>query len=341
MLRYIVIIGIIILFFTFSGKTQDIHFSQYDVNVTTLNPAYAGVMKGDFRIANNYRNQWMTISTPYSTVSFAGDMNILNKKSNKGLSDVGIALGFFSDKVGTSKLAQNQFSFAVSAIQQITFDTKLSFGMQGAYNQQTITMNDLSWDTQFVGHKYDASLPSQENFANRKAAYIDINTGLLLQNEGWDNRFTMGVAGYHLNSPKRGIFSNEKLAPKIVGHASYEIKIGNRISLKRFIPKLLYTMQRKHREILLGGVFRQYLNEGSRFTQFSVESYFDVGMYYRVGDAIVITGGMSFKRFRVGLSYDANISKLSKASNTIGGFEVSLVYNGLFSDRRTKLIKPS
>ncbi len=64
-------------------------------------------------------------------------------------------------------------------------------------------------------------------------------------------------------------------------------------------------------------------------------------MYYRVGDAIVITGGMSYKRFKMGLSYDVNISKLSKASNTIGGFEVSLVYNGLFADKRTKLIKPS
>ncbi|MCT4580747.1 MAG: PorP/SprF family type IX secretion system membrane protein [Flavobacteriales bacterium] len=316
---------------------QDIHFSQYDVNVTTLNPAYTGVMEGDFRVANNYRNQWGTVSTPFTTFSAAYDMNVLNKKQNKGLSDIGIGLGFFSDKIGTSSLSQNQFNFSLSAIQQVNFDTKLSLGLQGAYNQQSISMDNLTWDTQFSNHQFNQDLPSQELFSNSKANYIDINAGLLLVNESWDNRFTMGVAAYHINSPKRELFAGEKLAPKLIGHASYEIKLGRSMSTRSIIPKLLYTRQRKHQEILVGAVYRNFLKQASKYTRFSTETFVDFGMYYRVQDAIVLSAGMHYQRFRFAVSYDTNISKLSVASNTIGGFEVSLAYHGLFADNRIKL----
>ena len=321
------------------GLTQDMHFSQFDVNVVTLNPAYTGVMKGDYRFANNYRNQWGTVSTPYTTFSVTGDVNILDKKVNKGLSDIGIGIGFFSDKIGTSNLSQNQFNFSLSAIQQVNFDTKLSLGLQGAYNQQSISMSSLTWDTQFQGHKFQEDLPSEELFGNSKSNYIDINAGVLLQKEGWDNTFTLGGAIYHVNSPKRGIFTNEKLAPKLVAHFSYDVKIGRSNSKKRFVPKALYTRQRKHQEILVGGMLRQYLTEASRYTQFSNESYFEVGGYYRVLDAFVIVAGLDLKRIHFAVSYDINVSKLRVASNSIGGFEVSLAYKGIFSDNRIKLKK--
>lgn len=330
---------IIIVYALIQGASfaQDLHFSQFDVNVTTLNPGYTGVMKGDFRVANNYRNQWGTVSTPFTTFSVAYDMNVLNKKQNKGLTDLGIGLGFFSDKIGTSNLSQNQFNFSISAIQQVNFDTKLSLGLQGAYNQQSISMDNLTWDSQFVGHQFNESLPSQELFGNSKSNYIDINAGVLLVNESWDNRFTLGVAAYHVNSPKRNLFAGEKLAPKMVGHASYEIKLGRSMSTSSIIPKLLYTRQRKHDEILVGAVYRNFLKQASKYTRFSTETFVDFGLYYRVQDAIVLSAGMHYKRFRFGVSYDSNVSKLSVASNTIGGFEVSLAYHGIFADNRIKL----
>lgn len=317
--------------------SQDLHFSQFDVNVTTLNPAYTGVMQGDFRVANNYRNQWGTVSAPFTTFSVAYDMNVLNKKQNKGLSDIGIGVGFFSDKIGTSNLTQNQFNLSLSAIQQVNFDTKLSLGLQGAYNQQSINFDNLTWDSQFQAHQFQESLPSEEQFANGQSGFIDINAGLLLQNESWDNTFTMGAAVYHINSPKRALISTERLAQKIVGHASYEVKLGRGITTRSIIPKLLYTRQRKHQEILVGGVYRSYMQQASKYTRFATQTYIDFGAYYRVMDALVLTAGMHVKRFSFALSYDANISKLRAASSTIGGIEVSLSYHGIFSDGRVKL----
>lgn len=334
-MRVLLIVCVLIL--TENILSQDLHFSQFDVNVTTLNPGYTGVMDGDFRVANNYRNQWGTVSTPFTTFSVAYDMNLLNKKKNKGISDIGIGVGFFSDKIGTSNLAQNQFNLSLSAIQQVNFDTKISLGIQGAYNQQSIVMDNLTWDTQFVGHQFNETLPSQELFGNSSASYIDMNAGLLLINESWDNTFTLGAAMYHINSPKRTLFSNEKLAPKIVGHAAYEIKLGRATSSRSIIPKMLFTRQRKHQEILVGGVYRSYMKQASKYTRFATQTYIEFGGYYRVQDAIILTAGMHIKRFSFALSYDSNISKLRAASNTIGGIEVSLAYHGIFSDGRVKL----
>lgn len=335
-MKYI-LVSILLTVVYINSFAQDLHFSQFDVNVTTLNPAYTGVMQGDFRIANNYRNQWGTVSAPFSTFSVAYDMNILNKKQNKGLSDVGIGIGFFSDKIGTSNLSQNQFNISLSAIQQVNFDTKLSLGLQGAYNQQSISYDNLTWDSQFQAHEFQENLPSDESFANGQAGFIDINAGLLLQNESWDNTFKMGAAVYHINSPSRNLISNEKLSPKIVGHASYEVKLGRGISNRSIIPKLLYTRQRKHQEILIGGVYRNYMQQASKYTRFATQTFVDFGIYYRVQDAIVVTAGMHLKRFSFALSYDSNISKLRTASSTIGGIEVSLSYFGIFSDGRVKL----
>ena len=50
------------------------------------------------------------------------------------------------------------------------------------------------------------------------------------------------------------------------------------------------------------------------------------GLYYRTRDAGYIVAGMDYDNWRVGLSYDLNISDLRPASNGRGGLEISVVY---------------
>ena len=50
-----------LLFFVlllFSGKAQDIHFSQFNMSPGNLNPAFTGFFDGDVRGVANYRSQW-------------------------------------------------------------------------------------------------------------------------------------------------------------------------------------------------------------------------------------------------------------------------------------------
>jgi hypothetical protein len=59
------------------------------------------------------------------------------------------------------------------------------------------------------------------------------------------------------------------------------------------------------------------------------------GLHYRHGvvrifDALIPTIGTKYKKFDVGLSYDINLSSLSKVSysNRKGSFELSIIYTG-------------
>jgi hypothetical protein len=52
-----------------------------------------------------------------------------------------------------------------------------------------------------------------------------------------------------------------------------------------------------------------------------------VGVLIRDNDAVIPKIGFVFEKLNVLLSYDINISKLSKASNNYGGLEFSLTYS--------------
>ncbi len=338
-MQYLLII--VLVFISMLGFSQDIHFSQFDVNVTSLNPAHTGVIQRDFRVANNYRNQWGSVGLPYSTFSVAYDMNILKQKPfKKGLSDVGVGLSFSQDRAGVSKWSQNQFNLSLSAIQEVAKNTKMSLGLQTSYAQNSLQVDALSWDNQFVNNEYDAEAPTRESFASTAKTYIDLSGGILLESRIAANQiFTGGVAYFHINKPAYTMFSNDKLSSKLVVHATYETPIGNSLSMRRIVPKFMYARQGKHNEIVLGALYRSVMKESSSHTTFANETYIDFGAYYRFNDALIIVGAFDYKNFRFGLSYDTNVSKFQSATRGRGGFEVSLTYKGFLADNRTKLKK--
>jgi len=323
------------------GFSQDIHFSQFDVNVTSLNPAYAGVLQKDFRVANNYKNQWGSVGLPYTTFSVAYDMNVLKQKPfKKGLSDIGVGVSFSQDKAGTSKWSQNQLNLSVSAIQEVGRDTKMSLGLQGSYAQNSVMVDELSWDNQFVNHEYNSTMPSRETFANSAKSYIDLSGGVLVESRIQEDQiFTGGIAYFHVNKPNYTLFSGDRLPSKLVVHASYETPLGNSLSMRRIVPKLMYVRQAQHSEVLLGALYRSVMKESSSHTTYADESYIDFGAYYRVNDALIVVAAVDFRNFRFGLSYDTNVSRFKSATRSRGGIEVSLTYKGFLADNRTKLRK--
>lgn len=321
------------------GLSQDIHFSQFDVNVTSLNPAHTGVLERDFRVSNNFRNQWGSVGLPYTTFSVGYDMNVLKQKPfKKGISDIGVGLSFSQDKAGVSKWSQNQFNLSLSGIQEVARNTKMSLGLQTSYAQNSVQVDALSWDNQFVNNNYDSEAPTRESFSNSAKSYIDLSGGVLLESRIEENKiFTGGIAYFHVNRPNYTLFSGDKLSSKLVVHATYETPLGSSLSMRRLVPKFMYARQGKHSEVLVGALYRSVMKESSSHTTFSNETYIDFGAYYRFNDAFIIVGALDYKNFRFGLSYDTNVSKFKTATKSRGGIEVSLTYKGFLSDSRTKL----
>ena len=337
-------INIIIVLFLLgclSVNAQDVHFSQFDVNATSLNPAHTGVIERDFRVANNYRNQWGSVGLPYTTFSVAYDMNVLKQKPfKKGLSDVGVGFSFSQDKAGVSKWSQSQFNLSLSAIQEVSKNTKMSLGLQTSYAQNSLMVDNLSWDNQFVNNEYNETMPTRESFANSAKTFVDLSGGVLLESRITEEQiFTGGIAYFHVNKPVYTLFSNDKLPSKLVVHASFETPIGGALSMRRIVPKFMYVQQGKHQEIVVGGLYRSVMKESSSHTTYANETYIDFGAYYRVQDALILVAALDYKNFRFGLSYDTNVSKFKAATKSRGGFEVSLTYNGFLADKRTKLKK--
>ena len=60
----------------------------------------------------------------------------------------------------------------------------------------------------------------------------------------------------------------------------------------------------------------------------------------RFGDAIIPYVGLEFGEFRLGTSYDVNISSLNPASMKRGGIELSLIYVKRLPDGRPKIPCP-
>ena len=79
--------------------------------------------------------------------------------------------------------------------------------------------------------------------------------------------------------------------------------------------------QGKHQELII-----------SMQTKYILSDFRDIyrtiwgGISYRNKDAAYISAGMDYNKWKLGISYDINISKLVPASIYRGGFEIAIIY---------------
>ena len=85
-----------------------------------------------------------------------------------------------------------------------------------------------------------------------------------------------------------------------------------------FENAVISAAERHHEYVTLEHILR----EGSEITTINKTVCVNYGFYYRHKDAISTTFGFKIKGIRVGLAFDANISYLSRATNSIGAIEV-------------------
>jgi type IX secretion system PorP/SprF family membrane protein len=168
-------IGILFLLFLSNlAYAQDIHFSQYFNTLTTLNPAFAGIINGDFRISTSYKDQWRSISSPYKTIFASFDLAI--KKGGSRYGYWGVGINFLNDKAGTSQMQLNQIGLTIAYHLKINRHDELSIGTTPMFVQRSITVEDLKWGSQFDGNNYNSTIQSGEVFANTSKNSFDLNT---------------------------------------------------------------------------------------------------------------------------------------------------------------------
>jgi type IX secretion system PorP/SprF family membrane protein len=300
-------------------SAQDIHLSQFWANPLYLNPAQAGLFDGDYRVAAAYRNQWRAVPVNYNTLSFCGDTRFNHVFSQQGT--IGVGLVFNNDVSGDSHYSINQAYIPLSYIQTFKSDTNLSLslGISPGVSNIAFKTNKLTYDNQFNGDAYDASLPSGENYPLQSKTYFDIGTGLAFQYKLKDKGYiSAGTSLSHLTRPNVSFFKSE-------GVNLYS-KSNTYVSVKYPFKEVLYInldamfeKQGPFHETILASRIGYVLNKEDNISV-------NAGLSARLGDAFIVLMGMDYKSYRFGLAYDVNTSNFQAATNKRGAIEVCLLY---------------
>jgi len=329
------------------GYAQDTHYSQYYESPLTLNPALTGMTLGgdwNYRVGLLYRNQWHSVTVPYKTPSVSFDINNVLQGS-RFIGKLGtLSMGGYllNDKAGDGNLTNMQILYSVGvehAWGKTTGPQKLhtSFALQLSYNHMSIDYYRLFFETQFVDpilgfRPYDGTNNGESNSGAVLAnsfSYFDANFGAVASYQ-LNNKILLygGFALNHLLTPKQS-FKNQPvglnnipndLNGKHVVNLGANLMLSSKVSL---LPTALIMGQTKSFEANIGTQI------GYTVVSAPTSIILYGGLYDRIGDALIPSVAAAYKNVRVGMSYDVNTSSLNVASNSKGGFEISIIYTGL------------
>ncbi len=300
---------------------QDIHFSQVDADPVLLNPAYSGFYEGLGRFGVVYRNQWASVSVPFSTLAASGEMAVWRGGGRRGLS-VGGTL--FADKAGTLNYG--------------TVSGHLSTAYYLALNRNGSSVLSVGVEVGWAQSGFDPSQAEMEEagegFEVRKVHYPLLAAGLAWY---WqptpDFHLKAGLSLRNLNRPNISYMKLDEtyLARRYSLFARAEYRYWQSISL---LPVLMCQVQGKHREVVFGGDVKWYIEEGG-----SREVSLRAGVAMRAADALIANLMLEYNSLLFTFSYDANISGLAVASGGMGAFEAGLVYRLAKGNKKTKALK--
>ncbi|MEO0404006.1 MAG: hypothetical protein AAF193_03970, partial [Bacteroidota bacterium] len=183
---------------------------------------------------------------------------------------------------------------------------------------------------------FDSSLPSGETGVSDQLSFLDMNLGLLYKMPRSWGKMLFGTAVHHLNGPKESFMNrDERLKPRLVSEARSEINLPNGQFL---MPSLYWQQHNKAQEIIPGIGWGKRLSENSmKLQRFFLNAAVRTGVN-RNGDAVLLSGGLDFKQLSCVLTYDYNYSDFSVATQGNGGVEIALVFTGLSSEIKDKIL---
>ena len=307
------------------ATAQDIHFTQFEAAPLIINPSFTGGFNGAARAGLVYRNQWQSVTLPFVTYAASVDAPIIQDLSHDDYLAAG--LQFYNDRAGDGNLQNTSILASIAYHKflgggQTEPNTVLSVGLQGGYTSKSIDISKLYFGDQFYAGSFRG--PTGE-LLNNKIDYWNVNAGASLSQRATENfGYTIGVGANNLTQPQESF--SEKPNKDVGLGIRYNAQVGaiwntsERFSVR---PGVLYQTQATAYELILGSEFNYRL--GNPEFQSIATSVF-IGGWYRNSDAAMFTVGVEFKGFRVGASYDYNVSGLKDASKGNGGFEISLRY---------------
>lgn len=338
------------VFFALNAGAQDIHFSQFYMSPTNLNPAMTGVMNCKMRFVANYRNQWAPI------LGFANSFNTYNlsfdQKVPVGRYDYfGFGGTFWGDKAGSLDFSTLQFKLSASYSKRMsgtrTSSNYLVFGAEAGLNQRGVKFHNAIWGNQITSNGPDPNLPPDPAIFDPSFLFADVSVGLLWFSvlDKYSN-FYVGGALSHLNEPLQNNVQSgtpgyipAPLYSKLTIHGGGVFRLNRKSAI---IPGFVTFFQGPSFQLNAGTSFR--FGSGVSRTN---ESSFQMGVWTRLAnkykdpgstgihmDALILSTRFDYQKYGFGLSYDINTSSLRQANAGNNSFELSFIYNICGPERR-------
>lgn len=290
---------------------QDPHFSQYQNLPLYLNPAHTGNGLEHIRATAVYRNQWASVTSPFTTQGFMID---------KAVGRFGFGLSVIKNGAGSAGMNQTFLNGNLAYHIPVGTYGKLSGAVQAGMFQKSFNPSNLTFDSQYMEDAgYDPSLSSGELFYNTSIIRPDLGFGLMYQ-RGLTSRKVKfkpfgGVSFSHINKPKETFFVDNNTLPV---RQTYHFGAGIQLTEKTELKPMSVVMIQDHHHELYAGAMMNYLLPNLNKLQF--------GFMARNNDAMIAYAGYQISNLFIGTSYDLNTSSMKKATGGKGGFEVTLSY---------------
>ncbi len=307
---------------------QDFHYSQFYNTPIAQNPAFTGKFPADYRVGGAYRSQWRQINATFATTSVFADVNY--RLDEAGIHKVGVGLMVVNDQLGDG-IYSNQYYLASGAYHRVLDRLrrhKVSTGIQLGFVQKNINDQNLYFASQIDNYQVTTN-PSGENSA-LSFGYINFNAGAV-----WDYDVNarldiyLGASIYNINRPKETILSSSnRLNYRTNYNLGANYQLTRSVSL---LPAIQFTQQMKAIDFAPGAAVGYSILNGKLKTGTVM-----LGYWYRTRDASIIYGGLKYKHYQLGLSYDITNSSLNDIkkvpeigrTKNVGAFEITFIYLG-------------
>ncbi|MEZ4920782.1 MAG: PorP/SprF family type IX secretion system membrane protein [Saprospiraceae bacterium] len=296
---------------------QDLHHSQHYLIPQQYSLANSASLEGPWRVGGVYRSQWASVPVDYRTISAIFDWKALDRDN------FGLTLGaiLHSDQAGDASLKWTQVGLRAVVDRKLSKTQALYGGFGVDFQQRSFDISGLTFNRQWDGDLFNASLPTMENLNAQSGMVPSFSAGI-----GWRIRsdreprsfVIVGLGLQHLNKPKMNFTDDVAWAlpmrQSLVGQGSLYLN-----DLMDWRVMTLFQHMGSSNELVLGTGLRYWLEETA--LQFNVS--------HRLGDAWIPAILVERSGWQVGISYDVNVSDFKVATNRQGAFEVGVVFTSL------------
>lgn len=339
MKKIITLITIIIL--TVSTRAQQAYNSSVWMQSPALfNPGAMASGAEDYSFFTNCRLQYLAMDgMMMRTNTLSMGFKISDGAYSKN--NFGIGLNVINDQSGDNKLMTNAITIPINYSIQMNDYNKVSLGVAPGVYLQSYDPSTQNWESDWNGNGFNGLMgdPIFINSTISRSSYgaLNVNAGLHFQNTQRNkSKLYGGIALNHLSRQKIN-FTNtaDRLYGQLVVNAGADL-VTRRKDI-RIQPQLMYFRNGPSNNFIMGVGCEHLLETGSIITNINKSKSFSYAAFYRWNDAVVATVNYKFQNFKIGLAFDANVSRLNSATSGIGAVEFYFKSMHIYRKRKTKI----